>query len=199
MHCRVVTFNGAENIDAGISFIRERLLPVIGDQKGYRGLAASADRGNRVLAVITMWDTEAERDASWDSLEPSRDQGRDVVGGEMTVDNYEVLMQELGAPPGPDSALLLLPVSMDPARIDEHLEYYRREIAPQIKAAPGFQALRVLVNRATGQGVSGSVWADEAAMRAAAQRAEAGRADAASRGVQLGELDFRQMVVNDLH
>jgi heme-degrading monooxygenase HmoA len=199
MHCRVVTFSGGKNIDAGISFLRENLMPVIRDQKGYRGLNASADRSHGVLGVLTMWDTEAERDASWGALAQTRQEGLDTIGGDMSTDNFELLLQEIGdVPPAPGSALMLMPVSMDPARVDEHLAFFRSQVLPQIKTAPGFRTVRLLMNRGTGRGITGTAWSDAEAMAAAAAATEARRQEAAARGVLFGEASYREIVLGDI-
>jgi hypothetical protein len=44
MYTRVLTFTGAKNIDDGVAFARENAVPVLKEQKGYRGLSASAER-----------------------------------------------------------------------------------------------------------------------------------------------------------
>jgi heme-degrading monooxygenase HmoA len=89
-------------------------------------------------------------------------------------------------------------ISMDPAAIDDNIEFFKREVAPQIKAAPGFRALRNMINRQSGDGMVGSAWDDEESMRAAAAEAQARRPDAARRGVTLGDPSYRQVVLTDL-
>lgn len=199
MHCRVATFTGATDIDAGTGFVREKVIPAMRDQKGYRGLNASADRSHGVLGVLTMWDTEAERDASWDALARLRREGLDTIGGDMSVDNYELMLQVTGdIPPEPGSSLMLLPVSVDPARVDEHLASFRSQVLPEIKAAPGFLALRLLMNREAGSGITSTTWSDQSAMAAAAAAAESRRADAAALGVLFGEPSYRKIIAGDI-
>jgi heme-degrading monooxygenase HmoA len=199
MHARVVTFTGVPDIDAGIGVIRENVVPVMRDQKGFRGLHASADRSHGVLGVLTIWDTEAERDASWDAVAPVRRENMAAIGGEVSVDRYELLLQRIGGvPPAPGSALLLLPVDMDTARIDEHLAFFRTQVLPEITASPGFQAVRLLANRETGRGMSGTVWSDLAAMTEAAAATESRRQGAAARGVLFGQPSFREIVLTDI-
>lgn len=199
MYARIVTFTSAKNIDGGISFLRGNLLPIISDQKGYRGLSLSADRPGGVFGVLSLWDTEAERDASWDVLAQRRQEGLDIIGGQLSVKTYEQLLLDQGdTPPAPGSALMLTPISMDPAKIDENLAFFRSDVLPRIKATQGFQAARVLMNRETGQGLVGTAWADEDAVRAAAADAQARRPEGAARGVQFGEVSYREIVFTDL-
>lgn len=199
MHCRLVTFTGATDIDAGTRFVREKVIPSLRDQKGYRGLSASADRLHGVVGVLTMWDTEAERDASWDALARLRREGLDTVGGAMSVENYELMLQVIGdIEPSPGSCLMLLPFSVDPARIDERLASFRSQVLPELRAAPGFRAVRFLMNRETGRGIAGTSWSDESAMATAAAAGESRRAGAAASGVVFGEPSYRKIVVGDI-
>jgi heme-degrading monooxygenase HmoA len=131
-------------------------------------------------------DTEAERDASWDALAPMREESLTAVGGDMSADRYELLLQEIGGiPPAPGSALLLMPVDIDAARVDQHLAFFRSEVLPEISAGPGFRAVRLLVNRDSGRGLTATTWSDEAAMTEAAAATESRRRAAAARGVLL--------------
>jgi heme-degrading monooxygenase HmoA len=87
---------------------------------------------------------------------------------------------------------------MDPAKMEENLGFFRQEVLPEIKAQPGFCAVRNMINRRTGEGMVGTVWADRASADAAAKAAEARRERAAQRGVTLGEQTKREIVFIDL-
>lgn len=87
--------------------------------------------------------------------------------------------------------------SMDPAKVDENVEFFENVVAPDIAANPGFRALRNMVNAQTGEGMVGAVWDDEASMQAAAWAAMTRRPDAATRGVNLGEPSYREIVFTD--
>jgi heme-degrading monooxygenase HmoA len=198
MYARIVNITGAKDIDDGIRMLRDQLPSALKDQKGFRGMAVSADRAGGILGVLTLWDTEADRDASWDALAARRQETQDLIGGEMNTATYEELLAEAGdAPPAPGSALLLWPVSMEPARVDENLAFFRSEVLPRIKASQGFQQVRLLMNRQTGQGVGGTVWATEDAMRAHAADAQARRQASVDRGVRFGEMRYREIVFAD--
>jgi len=76
--------------------------------------------------------------------------------------------------------------ALDPARIDENLEFFKREVVPQIKASPGFRALRNMMDRQTGEGMVGTSWDDEASMRAAAEEAKTRREEQRKAAPELG-------------
>jgi len=198
MHTRVLTFTGAKHIDDGVAFVRDNAVPVLQEQKGYRGVTASADRDGDVLGVLTLWETEADRDASFGPLAEIRQQGLDVVGGELMVESFEELFVEMASPPPVRSALMVTRISMDPAKVDENLGWFKREVVPRITAAPGFRALRNMMDRKTGRGLVGSAWADHDAMKNAAAQGQANRGEVRARGVIFDEDSFREIVFADM-
>jgi heme-degrading monooxygenase HmoA len=198
MHARVLTFTGAKNIDDGVTFARENALPVLKELNGYRGMAVSADRDGGVLGILSLWETEADRDASLDALAELRQQGLDIVGGELTVESFEQVVEESASPPKPGSALMVTRTSMDPSKVDENLSFFRSAILPQITATPGFLALRNMIDRKTGRGIVGSAWVDEAAMKKAAAEAQVRREQGRARGVSFDEDSYREIVFADM-
>src|SRR5690348_6822704 len=116
MHARVMTFNGAKNIDDGVVFVREKAMPVVSEQPGYAGLTVSADRGGAVFGILSLWESEADRTASESALNAIRQEGLGLIGGELTIENFEEVLVDLGdTPPGPGSALFIQRAKTDPA------------------------------------------------------------------------------------
>jgi hypothetical protein len=173
MFTRIVTVTGAKDIDNGIEFIRDVVTPVMRSQKGWRGTTASANREEGVFAVLSIWETDADRDASESALLKLREDGRNQLGGTaVSVDYYEELTAELTKIPTIGSKLLLTKVTMDPAKIDEIASAFTSIVLPVVKEAPGFMALRHMVNRETGDGLLGTTWADAASRDKARAMAE---------------------------
>jgi heme-degrading monooxygenase HmoA len=198
MFARIVTFTSAKNIDAGLEFTRESVVPVLRQQHGYRGATASINRETGVVGVMSLWETDADRDASFGALEKTRDEAIGIVGGEMTVEGFEETVVVMAATPGIGSPLLIRRISMDPATVEKNLDFFKREVLPRIQALPGFRAARQMVDRQTGEGVVGTVWDDADAMEAAAQDAERRQEQAASQGVTLGEQYRREIALIDM-
>jgi len=124
----------------------------------------------------------------------AREEGQRIIGGEVTVENFEELLAEIVNPPAVGCSLLLQRISMNPAGIEDNLDFFRREILPLMKAGPGFCAVRNMISRQTGAGMTGTVWADVTSMDAWARAAEARRQQAAQRGVTFGEQTRREIV-----
>lgn len=198
MFTRVLTWTGAKNIDDGVAFARDQVVPVARQQKGYRGLSISVDRDGDVVGILSLWETEADREASLDALAEFRQQGNDIVGGELTVDNYEQVVEEMASPPTPGARLSVTRISMDPAKIDDNLGFFKSEVLPRIKASPGFKGLRNMIDRKTGKGLVGSVWADEDSMNKAVAEGKARRHEGEARGVSFEGDSARDIVYTDL-
>jgi hypothetical protein len=71
--------------------------------------------------------------------------------------------------------------------VNENLEFFKQTVLPDIKATPGLQGVRQLINRHTGQGSVGTVWADQASLEVALKKAEERRPAGTSRGIEFGQ------------
>ncbi|GAC1445655.1 MAG: hypothetical protein NVSMB55_27850 [Mycobacteriales bacterium] len=173
MFTRVVTISGAQDIDAGIEYVRSTVAPVLRQQRGFRAMTTSVDRSSGLLGVLSVWETAVDRDSSESAVLKLREEVQEITGGRLTVDLYEETLVEMvgGRLPAPGTFLLVTRVKSDVDKVDANLEHFRREVLPQIKANPGLLAVRQMINRQTGEGIVGTVWADEPSMRAAADAA----------------------------
>ncbi len=199
MFTRLLTFAGANNIDSGVTYLRDEVLAVLNSQRGYRGVLASAARSEGVFGVLSLWDTEADREASDSALGKSREEAVKLVGGNLTVEIFEQMAAEVNEPPTVGSALIMIRISMDPAKIEENFALFTLEILPRLKAAPGLLVLRDMINRATGDGIISSVWTDQDALRRSSERSIAElRPEIAARGINFGETTLREIVLTEL-
>jgi quinol monooxygenase YgiN len=188
MHARITTVTGASNIDGGLAVLRDQVLPQMRQQTGFRGLSASGDRAAGVVTVLSVWDSEADLEASESAADKARGDAVRIMGGEVSVERYEQTVWTVGdTRPGPGAKLHIRHVKIDPARIEENLEFFRRTVVPEMKARPGFLAVRHLIDRSTGQARVGSVWADEDSLSASLAQSGQRRALAKDRGVEFGE------------
>jgi heme-degrading monooxygenase HmoA len=188
MHVRITTVRGATNIDGGIAYLREEAVPQVKQQKGFRGLSASGDRSSGIVTILTQWESEADLDASESTAEKARNDTLRILGGTATVDRFEQSVWEVGdVPPGLGATLHIRRIKMDPARIDDNLAFFTENVVSDIKATPGFLGLRHLINRSTGEGRVGTLWADQSSLETALSKAEQRRSTAADRGVAFGD------------
>lgn len=198
MFTRIVIFDGATDIDGGIDFIRDSATPVLREQNGYRGVVASANRGTGVVGALSLWEAAADREASDGALAKVREEGLGIIGGTLSVETYEQTLSEIAAPPVVGSSLLIRRISMDPSLVEDNFAFFEREVLPQIRATEGFLAIRHMIDRASGNGLVGTVWTNETTLKAAAEAAEERRKIAAGQRVTFGEQTTRTIEYVDL-
>ena len=200
MHARITTLSGVTRIDEGVKYLRDEVVRPVQEQKGYRGLTASCDREAGIVSVLTLWETRDDLDASESAVEKVRREAAKAFGGKVeSVERYEQIVAEVGQdPPTAGTRLQIRRIRMDPAKVDENLEFFKSSVAPEILATPGCQGLRQMIDRASGQGAVGILWADNRALEAANAAHEERRAMAASRGVEFGELMEREVLFSAL-
>ena len=59
MYARVSTLEGSpEQIDEGVRYLREEILPTGKDDPGFKGLIALGDRQSGKTLSITLWESE---------------------------------------------------------------------------------------------------------------------------------------------
>jgi heme-degrading monooxygenase HmoA len=79
-------------LDETITFVRERLAPLLKGQQGFRGLLMGVNRDNGRSLVSSIWDSAAGREASDVALAELRRQGGQIAGAEQVrVELYEVM------------------------------------------------------------------------------------------------------------
>jgi hypothetical protein len=91
-----------------------------------------------------------------------------MIGGDVTVETFEQVKAQIGKPPPTEGCLVrFVSFQMDPARVDANLAYFNAEVLPAIAGSPGFRAVRNLIDRTTGRGLTAIIVSDEGALRAA--------------------------------
>jgi heme-degrading monooxygenase HmoA len=197
MFARITTLSGVTRIDAGVEHLRTSVVPQLQQQRGYRGLHASGDRAAGFVSVLTLWDTKDDLDASESAVEKLRQDAVMAFGGDSPmVERYEQTVAEIGPkPPTVGSRLLVRRVMMEPGRVDDNVAFFKSTVLPEIMSKPGFQSIRQMINRATGEGVVGTIWTDQDSLQAADAQMEQQRALAASRGVEFGEVSAGEVLL----
>ena len=197
MFTRIANFTGVHDIDESVRYLREAAVPLLRQQAGYQGAAASADKSHDLLGVLTMWSSEADRDASESALAKTREELRRAIGGRVDLEHYELVVAEMISAPPVGAALRAQRISMDPSAVDGNIAYFKSDVLPRLKAQPGFLAVRNMIDRVSGHGMVGTVWTDQASLTAAANEAAKRRQMAIERGISFGDESHREIVLVD--
>jgi hypothetical protein len=175
VHARSTTFHGrADNIDAGIKFVKNEVGPMLDTIDGCRGLSLLVDRETGQCIATSSWATEAAMIASDDQLRPIRERGRAILGGSMQVDDWEIAVMHRSHHGE------CCRVSWLQGDLDAMIETFRVGILPDLEQTRGFCSASLLVNRASGLGCSTTAWETRGAMEASRTAADEMRARTAS-------------------
>jgi heme-degrading monooxygenase HmoA len=174
VYARSITIHGKPaNIDAGISFIQDEVRPMIDRIEGSRGLSLLVDRATGHCIVTSSWESEETMHASDAALRPVRDRGRDVFGGTMEIDEWEIALMHRSQHGE------CCRVSWVQGDLDALGEAFRMGVLPDLEQTDGFCGASLMVNRSTGLGCATTVWATRAAMEASRSAADEMRSRAA--------------------
>jgi heme-degrading monooxygenase HmoA len=175
VYARSTTFHGRPgNIDAGVRFIEDEAGPMLKRIDGCRGLSMLVDRATGQCIATSSWESEAAMLASDSQLRPLRDRGRDILGGSMQVDEWEITIMHRTHHGECCRASWLQ------GDLDTMTDTIRIGILPELERLPGFCSTSMLVNRSTGLACVTSTWETRAAMEASRNAAEHLRSRAAS-------------------
>ena len=175
MYARSTTFHGRPgNLDAGIAFVKNEAGPMLDKIEGCRGLSMLVDHETGQCIATSSWENEAAMRASDEQLRPIRDRGRDILGGSMQVDDWEIAVMHR------THHGECCRVSWLQGDLDAMTETFRVGILPELERTPGFCSASLLVNRSTGLGCATAAWATRADMAASRTSAEALRSRTAS-------------------
>ncbi len=194
MFARLSVTEGTANREAIVNQLATQVVPAVENHPGFRGLMASHDAANNLLYVLTNWESEADVQSSEALADSARQQAVSSLRAavkEVTV--WEQVDGIVRATPPAGAKLLVTRASMDPATLDANIGFFRDEMLPGITSAPGFCALRHLVQRSAGTSMIGTVWTDQSALEGALKMAGEGLQVGRARGI-----DFEAPAVRDV-
>jgi heme-degrading monooxygenase HmoA len=175
VYARSSTFHGRPaNIDAGIEFVKNEVWPMLNDIEGCRGLSLLVDRDTGQCIATTSWEDETTMRASDDRLRVFRDRGKEILGGSMQVDEWEIAVMHR------THHGECCRVSWLQGDLDAMAETFRTGILPELERTPGFCSASVVMNRSTGLGCATTAWDSRASMEESRLAADDMRSRAAS-------------------
>jgi hypothetical protein len=195
VYARSTTFQGMPgNIDAGITFIKSEAGPMLDKIEGCRGLSMLVDRATGHCIATSSWENEAAMRASDEQLGPMRDRGRDILGGSMQVDEWEIAVMHR------TQHGECCRVSWLQGDLDAMTDTFRVGILPELEQTRGFCSASLLVNRSTGLGCATTAWETRDAMEGSRSSADDMRSRAArDAGGEIVEVHEYELAYAHLH
>jgi quinol monooxygenase YgiN len=172
MYARTTTVHGdPQRVDDGITHVRDRVMPAVLDMDGCVGMSMLADRESGRCIVTTAWEDEAAMRASAEGVMTMREQAREVMGGEMEVQEWEiaVMHRKHEAPEGACTRVAWSRANVD--QIDRVLDAYRMTLVPQLEDMRGFCSVSLVIDRERGRAASAVTFDTREAMEASREDA----------------------------
>ena len=167
MYARSTTFHGRpENIEQAVRYVAEEGGPTLAQIPGCRGLSLLVDRETGQCIATTSWEDEASMRASDAQVRPIRDRGRDILGGSMQADEWEIALMHR------DHHGECCRVSWLQGDLDAMTETFRVATLPSLEQVPGFCSASLLLDRENGIGCATTTWESRAAMEASRTAAD---------------------------
>jgi quinol monooxygenase YgiN len=157
MYARSTTFEGPpSNVEAGIAFLRNEAWPLLETIEGCAGLSMLVDAASGRCIATSSWTSRDALRASEQQLRPIRERGRDILGGSMQVDDWEIAAMHRSGH-GECCRVTWLQGDLD-AMTDSF-----RDALESYQQTPGLTSASLMVDPASGTGCATTAWATRAA------------------------------------
>ncbi|HEX2074229.1 MAG TPA: hypothetical protein VHF92_10625 [Geodermatophilus sp.] len=186
MFARSTTVLGRpQSFDAGITYLRDRVMPAVLGLEGYVGLSMLADHDTGRCIITSAWTNAETMHASALALRAMRERAASILGGHADVEEWEIAVLHRACRTADGACTRVAWSWTTPERVDEVLDTCRTEVLPQLEALPGFCSVSVLVGREVGRLVTAVSYENRKSLEASRERA------AAMRAAVLGSTDVR--------
>ncbi|MDN5747112.1 MAG: hypothetical protein L0H64_01050 [Pseudonocardia sp.] len=178
-----------ESIDAGITHIRDEVMPALLGMEGCIGLSMLVDRSSGRCIATSAWQTREAMLDSADQLRPVRDHAAEILGARPQVDEWEIAVLHRDHTSGPGACVRATWVRMEADQADRAVDVYRMAMLPEMQDFEGFCSASLLVDRASGLAVSSVTYDSHEAMeRSRAQAGTLREMGAREAGVEVVEI-----------
>jgi quinol monooxygenase YgiN len=200
VHARSTTIQARPaEIDAGIRYVTEEVMPAITALEGCVGLSMLVDRESGRCIATSAWTDEASMRAADAALRPMREEAGTILGGSPQVEEWEIAVVHRDHRTSESTSVRCTWLRTDPARVDDAIEFFRSEVLPTAESMDGFCSASLMVDRQSGRAVSSVTWDSRQAMERSREAATQLRSQVAQRvGADIEEVAEFEMALAHL-
>ncbi len=151
-------------IDAGIAYVRDEVMPALQDMDSYIGLSLLVDRESGRCIATSAWETEDALRTSTERAAPLRDRATEIFGGDVTVDSWEIGVMHRDHRSADGACVRVAWLKMPPDQVGRAIEFYKDSVLPSLEDLEGFCSASLLIDRSSGRGVSSATFDSRAAL-----------------------------------
>ena len=157
-------------LDDCVAYIESEARQAVEFRPGSLGISVLADRTEGAALYGSVWVSGEAMSASEETEAPLRAELAKRAGTPVTVWNYQIPISVIF-----DYALLLqggqavrlTRIQVKPSQVDDVIEVVGDEVVPSLSEAPGFRAVLLFDDPASGRMISETIWRDPRARAAA--------------------------------
>jgi quinol monooxygenase YgiN len=156
VYARTTTIEATpSSLDAGIAYIRETVMPLLEGLDGHIGMSLLVDRSSGRCITTSAWQSEDAMHASASAVEEVRNEATKIFGdgGTPTIDEWEIAVLHRDHEAGEGACVRVTWANVDPAQVDAGIEVFKSSL-PAMQELDGMCSASLLVDKATGRGVT---------------------------------------------
>ena len=201
MYARSTTVRGTrDGMDAGISYVRDKVEPAVRQMDGCVGLSMLAERDTGRCIVTTSWADHQALKNSAEGVLAMRRHAAELMGGPADVQEWEVAFMHRLHSAHHGACARVIWTDGDPAAMDGMLDTFRMTVPAQLDDLLGCCSVSVMVDRGSGRGVVTTTYDSPQDMRVAQDRARQIREEFAQlTNCTVTEVAEFELVVAQLH
>lgn len=201
MYARSTTLMAGKDMDAGIAFLRDEVSPALQAMEGCLGFSLMVDRESGRMIATSSWRSQEEMAASDAAVAPFRERGRELLAAEPPmVQEWEIAAMHRDHHTGEGTCVRSTWSRVPAEGADQAIEFFKFVVMPKLEELDGFCSASLMVDRATGLGVSSAAFDSREAMDASRQQGEQMRQAATSEaGVEILDVAEFELVLAHLH
>jgi heme-degrading monooxygenase HmoA len=153
------------NIDAGVAYVRDEVMPALAAMDGYIGLSMLVDRESGRCIATSAWETEDALRTSTEAAAPLRDRAREIFGGDVKLDQWEIGVLHRDHQSNDGACVRATWLKVPPDQADRSIDFYKSTVLPSLADLEGFCSASYLINRGSGRAVSSATFDSREAMQ----------------------------------
>lgn len=153
-----------EAINAGITCVRDEVMPAVEAMDGCVGLSLMVDRESGRCIATTAWRSLDAMRASAPFIEPIRHRAVEAFAGSATIDEWEIAVVHREQNSAPGACVRAAWLQTRPELFDRAVDYYRSAVLPSLEDLEGFCSASLMLDRTTGRAVSSTTFSSQEAM-----------------------------------
>lgn len=161
---------------------------------GFVGLSLVVDRASGRCIATTSWDSLESMRATTAHLQPIRQRGAEIIGGDPEVAEWEIAVMHRHHRSADGACARITWLRGDPAALDRAPDVFKLAILPELETFDGFCGVSLMINRETGMAVTSAAFDSRAALEGSRERAMAlrarGSADARLEIMEVAEFEL---------